>query len=200
MKKLTFKIVPKDIAIFLGIAILVCALLYVFILLIIKADEKDINKVNQECPYLTQATYGIDFGFVKCFGIFSIGHETIWLNDKDEISIYVLRDDQHNYNIARITGLEKYSIINNSLYIFDDGYDKVAAPEGKYPGEDYHRYFYVDGAKKDFAYPHLVDVPDYIQVETSTGEVTLYNTYDQMPEEAKLIFQELENNAISESS
>ena len=58
---------------------------------------------------------------------------------------------------------------------------------------DYNKRYLINGKLRNYNFK-INEIPSYIQVEMSTGEVTLYNTYDQMPGEVKQIFQELENN------
>ena len=179
-------------------------LIYSFIYWQKRVSEKQAEK-QANCQYLNQDRYGgfVDpVDFIDCFGIFSIEHDSPLLGNK-RLDLYYIRDDKHDYNISILDTLKHYKIFSGIMYI----YEPVIFPEEEYThiryGEkpwQYPQKFFMDGAVKEINYASPNDFPKYIQVETSTGEVTLYNTYDQMPEEAKLIFQELENNAISESS
>lgn len=65
---------------------------------------------------------------------------------------------------------------------------KYGSKEWQYPRE-----FFINGKVKEINYKSPEEFPNYIQVEMATGEVKSYNTYDQMLDEIKTIFQELEN-------
>jgi|SRR3989338_5047199 len=146
------------------------------------------------CQYLNNNRFGKDIIFVDCFGIFSIEHEFPWLDGK-RLSIYDIRDDKHNYNISILNSLKNYKIENGFMYIHEPlifpinqyAHVKFGDKEWQFPRE-----FFLNGEIKEINYKSPEDFPNYIQVEMVTGEVTLYNTYDQMPDEVENIFKSLE--------
>lgn len=172
--------------ILLSISLLIVLLVVVSISYLSKND-KQIEEKKNSCEYVDNNRYGsfVDLtSFVDCFGILSV--ET---ND----SAYTIRDDKHDYNIAIVGSKKDYLLQNDFLYIYDDYFKKIAKPDSKEP-VNYGMEYFVNGEVKLFTYPHIPDIPKYIKVEINTGEVTLYKTYDQMPKDAKQIYEELEKN------
>ena len=174
--------------ILLAIMSLVIARIFFFL-----RGKNNIEQKKASCQYLNNNRYGglVDFtSFIDCFGIISIENSTQEIDNKN-IETYTIRDDKHDYTIAIIDNPKGYKVNNDKLYIIDNFFKKIAAPDRVEP-VNYGQWFYINGEVKKNTYPHLSDIPKYIQVDISTGEVTLYNTYDQMPEEVKTIFKELE--------
>ena len=188
--KNTIKII---LIIFLSLLLMV-VLLYSF-----QKNQQEYQGKIAKCQYLNQDKYGgfVDpVGLVDCFSIFSIESENVSI-DNSNSTIYTVRDNQHNLSVAIIKNLKNYKIADNYLYI----YEPVIFPPEKYTrikynkDEDwvYPQSYFMNGQVKEINYKSPDEFPNYIQVEILSGEVTLYNTYDQMPEEVKNIFQELEN-------
>jgi len=147
------------------------------------------------CQYLDNNRYGKDISLVDCFGIFSIEHTTSW-EDNRSLSYYIIRDDKHANGFAMIENLKQYKIVGDYMYVYEK---LIGKPEGytrlKYGKDEpwkYPRQYYIRGEVKEIYYNSPLEFPHYLKVEMTTGEVTLYNTYVQMPEEAKNIFKELE--------
>ena len=85
-----------------------------------------------------------------------------------------------------IKNAEKYLIKNNSLYVIGDLWPM-------YFSKDKNNQYLVNiPTKGNYTTEHYQSLPRYFVVNTETGGMILYNTYDQMPEEVKTIFKELE--------
>ena len=146
--------------------------------------------------YINSNRYGKDVSFVDCFDIFSIEHESPALGNK-RYSLYNIRDDKHDYIISIIDTLKHYKISNGMMYI----YEPLIFPVDQYYTEkygdkpwQYPQKYFMNSQVIEINYRSPQEFPNYIQVEISTGEVTLYNTYDEISEEVKGIFRELEDD------
>ena len=149
------------------------------------------------CEYLDENRYGVSIdpiNFIDCFDIFSIEQESL-LYQNNRMNLYYIRDDKHDYNISMLNTLKNYKIDNGFMYI----YEPLIFPESEYAriqfGDkpwQFPQKFFINGEVKEINYKSPQEFPNYIQVEMTTGEVTLYNTYDQIPDEVKNIFKSLE--------
>ena len=145
-------------------------LVLIFIILILSIfllQHKEQKIMTEKCPYLDNQRYGKDISYIDCFNIFSIEHESPWLGN-EQLSVYNVRDDKNNYNIATVSDLKRYKVVNNYLYIFDDGWKKLSAPDKPDP-VNYSRDFYINSKVKEYTYPHLIDMPNFIRVKISSG-------------------------------
>jgi len=164
--------------------IIIILILLIALLLLIFQQPSD--KISKDCPYLKPNTYIVDSSLIECFGVISIG---LVFQDQFEI-----RDDKNDYTIAIIDNRDKIKKVNNNLFIYYPIKHFFSKEEKLQP---YYKDFFVQGESKHFKFT-FDEVSEYIQVEISTGEITLYNTYKQMPDDVKSIFQDLENQKISE--
>ena len=146
-------------------------------------------RTQAKCPYLDLSHYGIDMARVDCFDIFSVGRSR---------DIYYLRDDKNDLEISTLKSTDQYKKTDNALYIFEvpflgeDGYYWVKYEEES--DREYPREYFMNNQIKEIIYNSLEEFPKYIQIQYGTGETALYNNYDEMPDEAKAISQELEGS------
>jgi len=167
-------------------------ILFVVILVILISlnGNKEFENKLKKCPGIKDTNwghYGRDIDFVDCMGIISIDRWNRSLSD----TLYNFRDFKHDYYFAGINDLSQYGVVNDFLYVKDfdkyEGY--VIYDDG---AKHYTQNFLTDGKVKQYLYDSPDEIPRFRKVNVQTGEITLYKTFDEMPESDRKIFEELE--------
>lgn len=173
--------------------IIVGALVVLFGVFFIKLHQYHITEVQSKCRYLRSERYGGTLDiiyFENCFGVISIESSAYFGTNRKRMP-YTIRDDKHNYDITTVADKTNYKLVRDNLYIYDDYFPLIAAPDRLDP-VNYGERFFVDGELQSFTYPHLVDVPKYIKVDINTGEVLIHtNSLDEISDSDRSEFEKL---------
>ena len=137
-----------------------------------------------QCPGIDLAKYNKDTSLVNCFGIISIDKSF-----ESGIS-YRVRDFRHDYDVATLNNLNDFKFKNSNLYVIDRS--QHVRIDSNNPSSKYFVQFYKAGAIKTFYYDTQDEIPKYLLINTISGEVTLFKTTIEMPEDDRKIFEELE--------
>lgn len=121
---------------------------------------------------------------IDCYGILSIERSGI-----DVAPLFQMRDHKHNYGITFLNSSKQYRISGDYLFVKrhekNIGFELVSRKYMVWQVTE-------SGEREILDYDQKEDVPTYLKVDYRTGVVTSYLNYDQMPEEDKNVFQQLE--------
>ena len=145
-------------------------------------DIKASRRILQKCPELSK--YSVEF--YDCFGIIAIEGQP-----DDNYSKYLVVDYKHNfYVIAGIERLSGYKVVNNILYTIDRSHHNSTSilPDGtiKYTIDVYQ-----NNRPTMLQFDKPEDIPNYISVNISNGEVRRYKNIDEAPKDSQVIFRKL---------
>src|SRR3989338_1729505 len=164
----------------IGITIIALGLFF-----LIKHFNKQTKDLYTRCPGYDDSWIG-DVQTEDCIGHLNIERSYLCgsLEKTEKCPNTYVYDTLHNSDIL---GIDKYKIADKQLYVigtlkfiyFDDSKEYVTSAM-------------INGEDKVFIYKNKEEAPHYFIVNSENGDMTLYNTYDQMPTEVKTIFKELE--------
>lgn len=122
--------------------------------------------------------------FVACAGVMSLheGGDSGWPN-------YTWQDDSDpGFNIAAIDRDDQYIIQGNHLYVINrhtpNDFDKARGVYGML--------FKTNGTYQEFTYPSQDKIPTLLIFDTDTANVTPYLGIEDVPQEQRQYFEELE--------
>jgi hypothetical protein len=159
--------------------------------LLISEYKEKIDDLYSSCYDLEKGFGGpIDITMKDCVGYLRLEQSKlcgIKEQPKNCENIYVY-DALHNLSFIR--NVDKYLINKeNNLYVVGELWATNFKDEN---GEEFVIRIPVNGEYQVIDYKSKEEMPRYFLINSETGDMTLYNTYDQMPDEVKNIFKSLE--------
>lgn len=122
--------------------------------------------------------------FIECYGVISITDG--WLSD------YISLDDHiHKYEIAGIDNINQYIHTDDKIFVINRHLMEGSSSDGI--KTTYYLDFFQNGKLATNDYDSISDTPTYLIVDTKTGEVEAYKNIDEVPQEYRNNFAELEN-------
>ena len=164
--------------IIIGIAIVALGLFF-----LIKYFNNQTKDLYTRCPGYDDSWIG-DVQTEDCIGHLNIERSYLCgsLEKTEKCPNTYVYDTLHNSDILYI---DSYKIISSSLYVIG-GLKVIKLDDQNYAT------IRENGADKTIVFKNKDEMPKYFIVNSETADMILYNTYDQMPEEVKTIFKELE--------
>ncbi len=106
---------------------------------------------------------------------------------------YTISDSLHGGTLAWIDNLNDYVVKDNILFVINKNPGGCKTSNGSGTKEVFCVSYYKDGQLITSYYDNLNDIPTHLVINTLNGNVLAYNSLEQMPENDRLIFQQLEN-------
>lgn len=118
-----------------------------------------------------------------CYGLISIRYG--W-----DIDYYYLLDHVHDYEVARIYGLDQFVYQNGKILVIN----RQAVEEGETDGvkAKYRQKTFQNGQLTESSYDDISEIPTYLAIDTVSGEVEAYVSAGDAPAEYRPYFSELE--------
>jgi len=151
----------------------------------------DYEEKIARCPEYEDTVYfgsgSQDYSFVDCYGVVIIEKSPRTHPSERHYAIKDVRDK--HYWIASVSSKNAYKIEEEFIYVFDDNIESADPNVELNNVWMYSRHFYVKGEFKAFYYSERSEIPLYLKINTQTGEVTLYNVFEEMPENDREVFE-----------
>jgi|SRR3989338_8133577 len=163
----------------------------IFFYFLIKNYKDQSDELYSKCYNLEKGFGGpIDITMIDCIGYLRIERSKLCGTHEQPQRC----ENKHIYDafnhLSFIKNAEKYLINEKFLYVIGElWYTNFNNQNEK---NEYIIRVPINGNYKVIKYQNEESIPKYFMVNPETGDMTLYNTYDQMPEEVKTIFKELE--------
>lgn len=140
------------------------------------------QRVLIQCPELRQYQTSLE----ACYGILVIQTQV-----DDTISKYLINDYKHGlYVVSAINNKNRYRVEGNTMYIIDEREHTGTIRHDNGPIKSIVD-VYQNGKVITLEFDNPEDIPNYVTVDINSGEVARYKTINEVPESAKMIFQEI---------
>lgn len=179
-------------SLYIAVGFITLGVLGVFVVSQHLLGKSQLKHPKTECPYLDNARYGgfVDsISLIDCFGVISIEDQAYYSNFVRRPT-YTIRDDKHKYTIVTVDNRQAYKVREGMLYVYDALFPQLVAADKTNP-VNYGLTFYINGEIRKLYYPHISDVPKYIKIDITSGEVQLYVKFEDIPENDKDVFSQL---------
>jgi hypothetical protein len=180
--------------IFIVIFIILLFCLTVYFLIISYKKQSDNLYSNSRCYNLEKGFGGpIDIIIIDCIGYLRLQQSKLCGSieqPKRCENIYIYDSLNH---LSFIKNVDKYIFKSKSLYVIGD-LDLNYGMNNNLEEYTYTVYLPINGEYKIIDYKDTESIPRYFVVNSETGDMILYNDYNQMSEEEKVIFKNLEIN------
>lgn len=122
--------------------------------------------------------------FIECSGVIAINDG--W--DMDYISI---KDHVHDYEVARVYNQNQYVFANKKLFVINRKYIENEASDGK--ETTYYQKLFQNGKLIENSYNSTSTIPNYLIVETQTGEARSYKNIGEVPQSEQDYFKDIQD-------
>lgn len=124
---------------------------------------------------------------LDCYGVISI-------RDGWDIPYLYFTDNLHgNYRVATISTIDQFIHNNGKIYVIDKKLTQPDSSSNSVSGETrYYKTLIQEGVLKDNVYFNETDIPKYLLIDEKTGEVSSYNALNDIPDDERGYFSELE--------
>lgn len=131
-------------------------------------------------------------GYVPNWQNFIDCHGVIAFTDSWDVDYISLKDHIHDYEIARIYNLDQLIYVADKIFVINRNTIKGTISDST--KTQYYQELFQNGQLETNYYDSISDIPTYLVIDYVSGEVKAYSDINEVPQDYKQYFSEIQNN------